>query len=244
MKSKIVILFLFTFVILANNLFPATLKIITREAPPGNIVYIPVTVSDAQNLAGAELVLQFDPAYVDFVGIDTASVNEDFSIVWDRKDNKIAVSMARSTGLIQPNATLFEMMFRIKSSAQLGTATDIFWTEANLFDEETNPIPVETEDGVIKVSEFSVFPNPFTPNDDGFNDHVNFIIPDSVASEVIIKVFGIKGNRVREISRSTDAILQWDGFDENDNMMQPGVYLYVILRNSKLMHKGTISLMR
>jgi gliding motility-associated-like protein len=146
--------------------------------------------------------------------------------------------------MIHSNATLFEMMFRIKSSVQIGAATDIFWIEANLFDEDTNPIPVETEDGVIKVSEFSVFPNPFTPNDDGFNDRVNFIIPDSVASEVVIKIFGIKGNRIKEISRSTDTILQWDGFDENNHLMQPGVYLYVISRNGDLVHKGTITLMR
>ena len=97
---------------------------------------------------------------------------------------------------------------------------------------------------MIKVSEFSVFPNPFTPNDDGFNDQVNFIIPDLVASEVVVKIFGLKGNRIREISRSIDSILHWDGFDENNHLMQPGVYLYVILRNSKLMHKGTITLMR
>jgi len=244
MKRKIVILALFTIIILTSNLFPATLKILTREAPPGNIVYVPVTVSDAQNLAGVELVLQFDPAYMDFLGIDTASVADGFSIVWDRKDNKIAVSMASATGLSESNATLFEIVFRIKSSAQIGATTDIFWIEANLFDEETNPIPVETEDGVIKVSEFSVFPNPFTPNDDGFNDQVNFIIPDSVASEVVIKIFGIRGNRVRYISRSTEPNLQWDGFDENSHLMQPGVYLYVILRNGDLVHKGTITLMR
>ena len=244
MKSKVVILFLVTFVVLTNNLFPATLKILTREAPPGNVLHVPVTVSDAQSLAGVELVLKYDPAYVDFLGIDTASVIEDFLIRWDRKDNKIAVSMASATGLSESKATLFEMMFRIKSTAQIGSSTDIFWIEANLFDEDTNPIPVETEDGVIKVSEFSVFPNPFTPNDDGFNDHVNFIIPDSVASEVAIKIFSIKGNRIREISRSTNAILQWDGFDENNHLMQPGVYLYVISRNGDLVHRGTITLMR
>jgi gliding motility-associated-like protein len=244
MKSKIVILVLFTVIILTNYLFPADLKILKREAPPGNIVYVPVTVSDAQTLAGIELVLQFDPAYMDFLGIDRESVIQGFFIVDTCKNNKIAVSLACSTGMIHSNATLFEMMFRIKSSVQIGTATDIFWIEANLFDEDTEPIPVETEDGVIKVSEFSVFPNPFTPNDDGFNDRVNFIIPDSVASEVVIKIFGIKGNRIKEISRSTDTILQWDGFDENNHLMQPGVYLYVISRNGDLVHKGTITLMR
>jgi len=192
MKSKIVILFLFTFIILTNNIFPATLKILKREAPSGNIIHVPITISRAEKIKG----------------------------------------------------TLFEIVFRVKSSAPIGGATDIFWIEANLFDEDTESIPVETEDGVIKVSEFSVFPNPFTPNDDGFNDHVNFIIPDSVASEVAIKIFGVKGNRVREISKSSDPILQWDGFDENNHLMQPGVYLYVILRNAKLMHKGTITLMR
>jgi hypothetical protein len=244
MKSKFVILFLISFVILTNNLFPATLRILKREVPPGNIVYVPITVSDAQNLAGIELVLQFDLSDLDFLGIDTASVVEGFSIVWDRKDNKIAVSMARAIGLSVSKATLFEITFRIKSSAQIGAATDIFWIEANLFDDDTNPISVETEDAVIKVTEFSVFPNPFTPNDAGFNDHVNFIIPDLVASEVVIKIFGMKGNRVREISRSTYPILQWDGFDENNHLMQPGVYLYLILRNSDLIHKGTITLMR
>jgi len=244
MKSKIVILFLFTFIILTNNIFPATLKILKREAPSGNIIHVPITISRAENLAGLEIVIQYDPTYLDFIEIDLMSLAEGFLIVSKHKNNKIAISMARAEGLSEIKGTLFEIVFRVKSSAPIGGATDIFWIEANLFDEDTESIPVETEDGVIKVSEFSVFPNPFTPNDDGFNDHVNFIIPDSVASEVAIKIFGVKGNRVREISKSSDPILQWDGFDENNHLMQPGVYLYVILRNAKLMHKGTITLMR
>jgi len=224
--------------------FPATLKLLERQAPPGNIVKIPLTVSDADSIAGFEFILQYDLGFLDFIRIEPMSLAEDFMIDWKQKENKIAVTMARASGLTQKNGTLYELVFRIKSSAQIGETTDIFWLQASVFNEATDLMICETVDGKIKISEQSVFPNPFTPNQDGFNDVVNFVVTDSLINETVVTIFDVKGNKIKEIIQNTGISLQWDGTNENGADLPPGVYLYVMKRNTETFHKGTITLMK
>ncbi|MBC8185160.1 gliding motility-associated C-terminal domain-containing protein [candidate division KSB1 bacterium] len=246
MKKRTItqILLSLIFISLCTELYPATIKILNRQAPPGNIVNVPITLSNADSLAGLEFILQYDAGYLDFIRIDSMNLAEDFFIDWKQKENKIAVTMAKASGLSQGSGTLFELVFRIKSSVQIGETTDIFWVQASLFNEATVPMICETIDGKIKVSELSVFPNPFTPNKDGFNDVVNFIVADSLINETVVAIFDIKGNKIIEITQNTGAGLQWDGTNETGTELIPGVYLYIMKRKNETFHKGTITLMR
>jgi len=221
-----------------------TLNILDREAPSGNLVQVPITFTDIQNLTGLEIIIQYDTAVLDFVKIDTIGMAGEFLTAIKLSDNKIAVSMARSTGLGDSKGTLFGITFRIKSTAQIGINTDIFWIRSQLYNENTELIPHQTIDGKIKISEFAVFPNVFTPNRDGFNDVVNFIVPESMMGNVTVKIFGISGNMIRKPKNANQGTIQWDGLDEDGDLSLPGVYLYLILNDENLIHKGTITLMR
>ena len=68
-----------------------------------------------------------------------------------------------------------------------------------------------------------VLPNTFTPNGDGTNDA---FIPreNRFVANVDFVVFNRWGN---ELYRTSDPELNWNGRDQNDNEVPPGVYFYV-----------------
>lgn len=228
----------------SGNTQSARINLLERQGPPGGFVNIPVTVSNAERLAGLEFALRYDNSILDFIEANTTSLTAGFSVLSSVQNGKVAVSMARATGLEVSNGTLLELRFRIQSTAQIGAITDIFWDNVGLFDEQAQPMIYETRDGVIKISEFSVFPNPFTPNNDGFNDKLNFVVPDSIVSQITVKIYGVKGSMIRSFTTSDVPTLQWDGRDENGNPLQPGLYYYLLLKSSDPIHKGTVTLMR
>lgn len=223
---------------------PVQVKLLERESPPGSHFEIPVTVSNAEGLAGVELVLRYDKEFLDFIAARATSLTNGFILSSSVQPGRVVISMASATGLTDSKGTLLELKFRVRSTAALGATTEIFWDRLNLFDEQTKPMLYETTDGLMKVSEVSVFPNPFTPNDDGFNDRLNFVVPDSVASQVEIKIYGVNGTMIRSFTNRDVPSLQWDGKDRNSETLGPGLYYYLILKGSEPLHRGTVTLMR
>ncbi|MBN1756270.1 hypothetical protein JW877_08675, partial [bacterium] len=72
-------------------------------------------------------------------------------------------------------------------------------------------------------AEFSALPNPFTPNGDNYNDYVYFTIPNPYGEKVTITIYNYNNMKVTTIEgEGTSAI--WDGRDDQDREMRPGVY--------------------
>ncbi|MFP4458406.1 MAG: gliding motility-associated C-terminal domain-containing protein [Candidatus Zixiibacteriota bacterium] len=96
----------------------------------------------------------------------------------------------------------------------------------------------------------SVQPNPFTPNDDGYNDIALFAFPEmfSEGSELEIydkrKKLVYKGDMNSITRYDTEVIRQWNGTDNNNKNLRPGVYFYIIKRDGELICEGTITLIR
>lgn len=244
MKSMLILLLLLAFSI-NTKASTVTIKLLERQGPPGSYVRIPVSFSGAMGLAGLEGVLQFDSNFLNFIEIKTTNAASGFSVASKVNGNQIAIIMASGTGFQNANGTLLELVFRIRQTVQIGAATDIFWRDIALYDDTTEPVEHTAVDGVIKVSAFSVFPNPFTPGQkDGFNDFVTFVVPDSISYDVEVKIFSVSGNKVRELSGNQTSLLQWHGLNDDGKLLRPGVYPYVILHNNKDIYQGTITLMR
>jgi hypothetical protein len=234
-----------TLLTFSNQLQAATVSLQERQGPPGSTIKIPVKINDAQNLAGAQLVLQYDQNLLEFVAIYSLGLSDEFNIVSESEGDKIAIAMARAEGITVDKGILLGISFRIKLSANLGDGSEINWIKCELFDENTMPIPCEAQPGVVRVTDVVVFPNPFTPGvKDGFNDEANFVVPDSLAGDVLVNIYSVTGNKVREISKGIGSNLEWDGTDDNGNALRPGVYLYLILSNGNPFSKGTITIMR
>jgi gliding motility-associated-like protein len=86
-----------------------------------------------------------------------------------------------------------------------------------------------------------VVPNPFTPNNDGVNDMVNFYYDNPAGDEVQIKIYSLTGSCVKEITASAGVVPYWDGSNSSNSKVEGGVYIYQILAGEKRKN-GTVIL--
>ncbi|MCU0643858.1 MAG: gliding motility-associated C-terminal domain-containing protein, partial [bacterium] len=87
---------------------------------------------------------------------------------------------------------------------------------------------------------FGVQPNPFTPNNDGFNDYAIFNFPETINGAATILIFDVNGRKIAEIRNSTN----WYGKDDNGRDVKPGAYIYIIKDGERVVSKGVVTLAR
>ena len=86
-----------------------------------------------------------------------------------------------------------------------------------------------------------VVPNPFTPNDDDSNDHVEFKRDGGIPPDWVIRLMDRAGRTVRLLTGGANT---WDGLDDQGRQMAPGAYLYTISDRKQLLKRGVIALVR
>lgn len=90
----------------------------------------------------------------------------------------------------------------------------------------------------------SVLPNPFTPNNDGKNDFVEFKYPDMSTQPPVIRIFNLRGQKVNELTDFQSPVYRWYGVDDTGNKLESGVYIYILEVNGKQVASGTITVVR
>ncbi|MFP4458324.1 MAG: gliding motility-associated C-terminal domain-containing protein [Candidatus Zixiibacteriota bacterium] len=94
------------------------------------------------------------------------------------------------------------------------------------------------------------YPNPFTPNSDGFNDKTVFEFPFMYSEPADLKIFDRRRQLIYEdelgpVLHTSDYDSHlWNGRDNNGNICSPGIYIYVIERDGELICEGTLTLIR
>ena len=107
--------------------------------------------------------------------------------------------------------------------------------------QESSIVTVRATDSNEQEEELVVIPNPFTPNDDGFNDRTEFRLKDGLPQNCIITIMKRSGQKIK---RLTDGKKYWDGKDEMGQMMLPGNYLYMISDGRRVIYRGLVYLIR
>jgi hypothetical protein len=85
----------------------------------------------------------------------------------------------------------------------------------------------------IRASKVEIQPNPFSPDDDGFEDHtiISGEIPDKSA-RIKIQIFDIKGRRIRtlkdNIFTESQFNMVWDGKNDNNQPARMGIYIVFV----------------
>jgi gliding motility-associated-like protein len=88
-------------------------------------------------------------------------------------------------------------------------------------------------------TDYDVRPNPFTPNNDNFNDKVHFNISGiENGGEVIL--YNRRGREIRKLVGGED----WNGKDSGGKDLPPGIYLYAVSIDGSVQHSGVITLIR
>jgi len=83
---------------------------------------------------------------------------------------------------------------------------------------------------VVSESKLEISPNPFSPDNDGFEDFtfINYKLNEPL-SQIRIRVFDSKGRQVRSIANNqsvgSEGAIIFDGLDENKNALKIGIYI-------------------
>ena len=98
---------------------------------------------------------------------------------------------------------------------------------------EGNRVSVATAAQEQRLLQVRVEPTIFTPNGDGRNDQIGIfyhILEITGSAQVTVEVWDLSGRRVRQVYSGADGIGEyeraWDGRDEADSLVPPGIYLY------------------
>lgn len=241
------VLRILTVILIAGStiLKSAQISLPERHGPPGSILSIPLRISDVQNLAGGEILLEFDTNLLEFKSIDSMLTENNFHMVSGQRDNHIAITFARANGITMNMLTVCNLSIRVKRSAAPNSTSELTIKSTVLYDESLNEIPCDIEHGVIKItSGIVVFPNPITPNNDGYNDVVRFVIPETSTGNVICRIFNLSGIKINEITQQSNSDFQWNGSDDSGKTVIPGVYIFQITENGKQLASGSITVIR
>lgn len=100
----------------------------------------------------------------------------------------------------------------------------------------------------LTLDKAAVFPQIFSPNGDGINDLIYFVIQNPKQSEVSGKIIDMGGAEVGVLRPAgagapTADSLMWDGRDSSGNIVPPGVYIYQIKGEGKTI-TGTMVIAR
>ncbi len=97
----------------------------------------------------------------------------------------------------------------------------------------------------------SRMPNPFTPNDDTYNEYTQFTFPNMASKDGTIYIYDINSILVKQIDvpagqgvAETRRLARWDGTDSNGNRVHQGVYMYVIVVDGEVVCEGTVTVAR
>jgi gliding motility-associated-like protein len=100
----------------------------------------------------------------------------------------------------------------------------------------------------LSLEKTNVYPSLFTPNEDGRNDHVYFVIDNPNKVLVQGSIYDLLGRLVSTLPtptsiNGTQTTLVWDGKDFNQSPVPSGIYVYQIVGESKKL-SGTVAVAR
>ena len=127
------------------------LSIDSIEIQPGLQASVSLSMSDAPEVAGADIVIEYDASLITVIAIEptelasrlSASINTD-------TPGRINIAMA-GVNVISGSGELFDIKLAVDADAQVGSEAALSFVDSLVYDKSADVIPVEFRDGLVKI---------------------------------------------------------------------------------------------
>lgn len=240
-----------------SNAAPVWIAAPGMPLPAGTEFTLNIWVGDssrpAESLFGLSFELHYsDDRHLEFLPPGEAVAGpflqpDTYTFTRHEPENRVfhlAVSRKRGASGADGYGVVLILTVRFTDDAP-GNWQSCFWIE-NVNANDSTGARVAVEAGpefcvAVLEPRLEVIPNPFTPNDDGANDAVEFRRDGGFPPEWSIVIMDRSGRIVRRLSGGANV---WDGRDEQGRLMLPGTYLYTIKEKDDFIRRGLLWLIR
>lgn len=176
------------------------LNIPAKKLNQGEVVNIPFTFNQAQNVYGYQFTLNFDPTQLEFIGYAGDKLELSTDNVGTNNVDKGMITMSWNDATItvaEATDILFYLNFKAigneASTYGMKLTSDITKAEAYTQNNEIVGLALETTNEGVPVTEFTLFQN--TPNPFTNVTEIGFVLPES--SFATLKIHNVTGKIIK-----------------------------------------------
>jgi len=131
----------------------AALIIPELTALPGDSIRIPINITEASGVAGADITVTYDPDVLKIDAVEKTDLSEQISMQPNiNNPGKVILAMAGATAIPDGSGAFVEMIFTVNLGAEIGTETPLSFDDAALYNENGENIAVGTQDGKVVIT--------------------------------------------------------------------------------------------
>lgn len=118
----------------------------------GETLVLSIWVDDASKIAGADIVLTYDPTPLTLTDIATTDLTSELMLTWNEDPSgTVTIALAGAFGIEGGSGRFVDLTIEVSESAPLGMVSRVRFQSCSLWDESGNPIDSTTQDGAIII---------------------------------------------------------------------------------------------
>ena len=143
-----------SFTIVSGEVAERSLSITSAEAAPGTSAAVRITITDASDMAGADMVVKYDASVLTVDEVKYTDLASSLNPTANTgTPGEIVIGMASSTAIASGSGALVEIKLTVDPNAQVGTETALDLEDAEIYDELGDVIPTSSQNGVVKITQ-------------------------------------------------------------------------------------------
>ncbi len=142
-----------------NDAFAINRTLLISEvlATPQSEVKIQLSITNASQLANADILLTYDQSILDLKNVRANSLFPNLNLTYNSDPpDKISIKITAKPPILNGAGPLVDMIFTIKPNSPIGAEALIQFKEANVYDADKQPIEINLQDGGVKLIESCV----------------------------------------------------------------------------------------
>jgi hypothetical protein len=150
----------------------------------GKQVTVPINITDATGVAGADINVLYNANILKVVEIKQTALSNSINLTQNTNTpGRIILRLAQTSAIAGGSGSLIDMVFNIDASVAIGTETPVRFESAEVFDVNAKTIVFGTQDGKVKIVSDCVKGD---VNADGFIKSNDAILALRIAAQLLV----------------------------------------------------------